>query len=345
MNKLTIMFAALSLALCGCSKKEEQNQIDLTQNVVHIDIAAAHPMSEVLTPKQLINFSEECENIMGFARNIFVRGDTIYAISLYPSAGIFAYLKSGEQLFSYCSQGAGPEDINSPSCISVTDSEISTYDDSSFKLVKIDKLGNFLEAINTPAMTLNALWDKEGNQWFDFTNQQYEDIRVSWRQNNDTAIQTVMEVPELQKGITIIGIEALQNLPDGTVGYTPVMEPRLYTLSDGKASVRYELDFNGLWPDDKTFKEKFTGNAWAPNSSKFPVQQLRFHENDKYLIINFKSEKQPYIHILDKLSGKEKTLLLDPDTYINTCYIDESDLYLTRKDDQMEIMSIEKFDF
>lgn len=81
----------------------------------------------------------------------------------------------------------------------------------------------------------------------DFTNQEFDTVRVSCRLQADTVFHTVMNVPELLKGMTLIGLEALQTLPDGTVGYTPALEPRIYTLSDGCAAVRYELDFNGLY--------------------------------------------------------------------------------------------------
>lgn len=348
MKYLNLVSAALCIVVCGCSNHRVKRQNEhgdaeiMYPYTVSIDIENAMPMADALESKQFISFSENVEHIMGYARNIVVRGDTIYSISTYPSAGIFAHLKNGEQLFAYCSVGSGPTDLNSPSCISVTDTEISTFDDSAFRTIVIGKDGKYHRSIEAPVMSLNAIVDCKGDYWVDFTNQECENCRVSYKAASDTAYQTVLEVPELLKGMMLIGIEAFQNLPDGTVGYTPAMEPRIYSLSDGVATVRYELDFNGLWPDDKTFESEFTGNDWAPKSSAFPVQSVRFHESDRYLVLGFKNKKQPYLHILDKPTGRQKTVLLDSDNYFSSSYVTDSELYLGRKDDKVEIMTIKE---
>lgn len=345
-----LTFAVVCLALYGCGTKDSGQSganADFEMSypyTVSIDIDKAVPMENVLDHQKYISFTEDVENIMGFARNMVVRGDTIFAIASRPSPGIFAYLKSGEQLFAYCSEGSGPRDINSPSCISVTGDEVSTYDDASYKTVIIGKDGKYRRNIAAPIMALNAIVDSKGNHWTDFTNQNYDTVRVSCKFHGDTAYRTVMNVPELQKGMTQIEIEALQNLPDGTVGYTPSYEPRIYSLSDDGVAVRYELDFNGLWPDDETFKVKFTGNDWAPKTNRFPVQNLRFHESERYLVIGFKHKKQPYLHILDRTTGNGVTMLLDQDNYYCSSYVTDSELYLGRKDDRMEIMKIKEIE-
>lgn len=347
-HQLTL--AVVCLALYGCGTKDSrQNEIDTDFEMtlpytVSIDITKAVPMDEALSHHKYISFTEDVENIMAIPHNVVVKGDTIYAIDAYKAPGIYAYLTNGEQLFSYCSVGNGPGDIISPSCLSVTDDEISTYDTASSKIVVIGKDGQYRRSVDVPIMTLNAFIDSKGNTWADFTNQEFDTVRVSCRLLADTVFHTVMNVPELQKGMTKIELEALQALPDGTVGYTPAFEPRIYTLSDGRATVRYELDFNGLWPDDETFKENFTGYAWAPKTNRFPVQNLRFHESDRYLVFRFNHKKETFLYILDKQTGKDKTVSVDTDNYFGSLYLTDSEIYLLRKDDRVEIMKIKEIE-
>lgn len=296
-------------------------------------------MDEVLTSKKLIRFDENTEHIIGYIHNLVVRGDTIYAIDAYKDPGIYAYLTNGKQLFAYCSNGSGPGDIASPQCLSVTEDEISTYDISS-KIVVIGKDGKFRRSIDTPEMCLSAIVDNKGDVWADFANQDVDSVRVSWKADTATEYETVMEVPELLKGATIIETEPLQNLYDSTIGYLPVLEPTIYTLSDGKSSIRYNLNFNGLWPDDETIKTKFAGKTFATMSENFPVKDIRFHESSRYFVLKFNNDERMYLHILDKSTGKEKTLHLDEETYSGSSYVTDTDIYLKRKDDSLEIMTI-----
>lgn len=349
--KLTaiVLLASMTIAFSSCtnsgkngSKECDSDGMSLPKTV-KIDIDKAVAMDDVLESKDIIRFDENTENIIGSFHNVVVCGDTIYAIDPYKNPGIYAYLKDGRQLFAYCSVGNGPGDLIAPTCISVTDDEVSTYDGAQFKIIVIGKDGKYRRSIDVPPMTLNAMLDREGNVWADFTNQDVGDDRIMWKSKDDSTYSTVMKVPELLKGITLIVMEGLQNLPEGTVGYTPPMEPRIYTLSDGKATVRYDLDFNGLWPDDETFKAEFTGNAWAPKSDYFPIQSLRYNESDRYMVLKFKNDNRLYLHILDKKTGSEKTMRVDDDLYWGSVYVTDNELYMNRKDDSMEIMAINEF--
>lgn len=350
MKNYLFVFAGVCLAMYGCGSRDSRQSgantdFEITYPYsVSIDIAKAVPMDNVLDSEQIVTFTEDVENIMAAPHNAVVRGDTIYAIDARKAPGIYAYLTNGEQLFAYCSVGNGPGDIISPACLSVTDDEISTYDTASSKIVVIGKDGQYRRSVDVPVMTMNAFIDSKGNAWADFTNQEFDTVRVSCLQRADTVFHPVLNVPELQKGMTMIAIEALQELPDGTVGYTPAFEPRIYTLSDGCATVRYELDFNGLWPDDETFKENFTGDAWAPKARRFPVQHLRFHESVRYFVLRFSHKKDTFFYILDKLTGKDKTISVDAEKYFGSIYLTDTEIYLFRKDDRLEIMKIKEIE-
>ncbi len=346
-------FFTFSMMVCGCltlavaSCKNDSSNDGEDDGVaaikfpatVSIDIDNAVDMDKVLKSKQLIELEDNTEHIIGNIHNVVVRGDTIFAIDAYKDPGIYAYLTNGKQLFAYCSTGNGPGDISSPQGLSVTADEVSTYNSMS-KIIVIGKDGKYRRSIDTPIMTLSALLDSKGNVWADFTNQDYGDDRVSWKADTATEYQTVLKVPEMLRGATSIEIEPLQNLSDSTVGYQPVMEPTIYTLSDGKASVRYNLDFNGLWPDDETIKSKFTGNAFAPMHKFFPIQAMHYNESSRYFTLKFCVDKDKYIHILDKHSGKEKTIRIDAETYYGCAYVRDTDIYMPRKDDRLEIMTI-----
>ncbi len=346
-------FFTFSMMVCGCltlavaSCKNDSSNDGEDDGVaaikfpatVSIDIDNAVDMDKVLKSKQLIELEDNTEHIIGNIHNVVVRGDTIFAIDAYKDPGIYAYLTNGKQLFAYCSTGNGPGDISSPQGLSVTADEVSTYNSMS-KIIVIGKDGKYRRSIDTPIMTLSALLDSKGNVWADFTNQDYGDDRVSWKAASATEYETVQKVPEMLRGVTIIEIEPLQNLNDSTIGYQPVMEPTIYTLSDGKASVRYNLDFNGLWPDDETMKSKFTGAAFAPMQRYFPVIAMHFHESDRYFVLKFVHDKISYAHFLDKYTGKEQTVKIDNDVYSGSIYVTDTDFYLKRSDDRLEIMTI-----
>ncbi len=341
------LLSLCALSACSNGRSAQEANLSLTEDypiTVSIKIDEAVPMDKALKSKQIITFTEDTENIMGIPQNMVVRGDTIYALDVYSNPGIFAYLKNGEQVFAYCHMGSGPGDINMPSCLSVTDDEISTYDGSSYKIVVIGKDGVYRRSIDAPTMSLSAILDPKGDVWADFSNQPYDSVRVSWKAADISDFEPVMTVPELQKGITSIEVEPLQILFDGTVGYMPTMENNLYSLSDGKATLKYHLDFNGVWPDDDEFKAKFTGLDWAPKLMHFPIKALRFQESERFLVIKFMYDKKVYLHILNKVNGQERTIKLDDEMYIGSSYLDDSELYLTRKDNQLEIMAIENLE-
>ncbi len=339
---------ALMILLCaitGCGSKgagadhHDEQPVD-SARTVNIDLSAPLDHTAGLESESILQLDEDCDNIMGMPHNIIVRGDTIFAIDALQSPGIYMYYKDGRQLLAYCKPGTGPGDITSPSGLTVTDTEISTFDTASGKIVVIDKRGNYKRSIDVPLTAQNAILDKNDAVWVDYTNQLYDDTRLSWRKDTVSEYTTVLTVPDFAKGITVIELQPLQTAPDGTMSYLPVMEPRIYSLCDGKAHIRYNLDFGPVWPDEETLKKNFTGNDWLRKSRDFPIQSMRFHESDKYLAVGFRYDDRLFVTIYDKESGDAHTYQFDKDIYGGSKYVTDSQLYMYRTDDGIEIFRI-----
>ncbi len=141
----------ICLILSGCQHKNSNQAIQtsayadtVSYKTIDINIEAAVAVSNIFKPVSIINFDNNVENILGFPQNMTVRNDTIFAIDPYQSPGVYAYDMTGKQLFAYCHRGNGPEDLESPSCLAVTDTGISVYDDKNYRIMFFDKSGNFM---------------------------------------------------------------------------------------------------------------------------------------------------------------------------------------------------------
>ncbi len=167
-------------------------------------------------------------------------------------------------------------------------------------------------------------------------------MRLSWQKATSEIAEKVMEVPDYAKGLNVIEIQSLQLLPDGSVGYQPPVEPRIYTLSDGNVELRYYLDFNGLWPDEDEMRAKWIGYDWAPKRRYFPIQGMRFHESNRYLIVKFRHNSDLFLHVFDKIKNKNTTVKLDSEIYMGSSFVSDSQIFLWRNDNSLEIMSIDQ---
>lgn len=340
--KISTIVSIVTIAfLTGCGSKDKAitEAQENAPDVVNIDISSAKDFSEDLDSIGEVVFDETCQQIMGVPHNVVVRGDTIFAIDANQSPGIYAYLNNGKQILAYCSKGSAPSDIWAPGCLAVTDTEISVCE--SGKIVVIDKEGNFKRKIDVPIMAHNAIIDQSGGVWVDFTNQDYEEPRLMWKKDSVSEFVEVQKVPDFLKGVTVIEIQSLQHTPNGNVMYQPVYEPRIYELNDGNITIKYELDFNSLWPDEDVIKAKFVGNDWAIKRKNFPIKRMRFHESNKYLVIGFMyNEGERFLVIYNKRTNKSHTYKVNTEKYISSIFVTDSKLYMVNNNSNLEIFKI-----
>ena len=279
-NFYLFTFIAISLAvITGCKSQPKSASTDveadsadsIVAKTLSISIEDAKPIAENLDIVKKIVFDEDVEEVMGIPQAIEFRGDTIFAVDSYQAPGVYAYLTDGTQLWAYCSEGGGEEDASSPFNLNVTDDGVSVYDMSVKKIVVLDKAGKFVKTIHAHPDTQNIIMDRKGGIWTDYSNQSDGTALLSYRASADDEEMELLPVPELLKGMTVVGLRSLSPLEDGSINYMSAVEPRVYSLRDGKATLKYEFDFGSLWPDDETIRDKFTGNSWARKFRDFPV--------------------------------------------------------------------------
>lgn len=350
------MVAAVITA-CGNSDKVSQKRtvidtlipVDTTAGLVasnpvtiKLSVDGARPISKQYVPVQVISFDEDTENIIGVPVSIVVMGDTIFMIDPNQSIGFYAYRHDGSQIFSYCSIGNGPEDLMSARCLNVTDSLLSAYDDRLENLIFIDKNGQFVKRYPISTYSTGAIQDSSGGIWTDYSNQEFETTKLSWKPTPDAIETEVLSVPEYLKGITSVGLQGFTSIDDGTINYVPTLEPRIYGLSKGKAWIKYELDFDGLWPDEDTIGHELGGNDWAIKISSFPVQRLTVVENDRWLVFSFQHNHGNYIHVHDKNASRGDTYIDEEDKYFSPKALNGNRLYIPTKEDTLAIIDLSK---
>ena len=128
----TIAIIGITIACSNKEKKDSKSQqsetvITSEKRIVEIDFDGAEPIAKHFKTVGNIVFDEDTEEIIGSIQQMIVRGDTIFAVDPAKNPGLYAYLKDGSQIFAYCNQGGGPEDISSPMSLTINDTEISEF--------------------------------------------------------------------------------------------------------------------------------------------------------------------------------------------------------------------------
>lgn len=354
---VSVMIMALWMMSCanqggrqaaeGASQPDEETITGLQDSKpvrIKLSIKDARPMSRSFGDIEELRLSDAYANFVGIPGYIKVEGDTLYIIDPVKSTGFYAYLHDGRQLFSYCSPGSGPEDFGMLFGLTVDDTLLSSFDFSSRALVFVDKNGNFAKRIAVNPMACGAMADKSGGIWTNYSNQQLETTKLSWRATPESEEIEILPVPEYLKGMTAISGQDLSRLDDGSINYCPVLEPRVYGLSDGKAWLKYELDFDGLWPDEATIAKEYSGNDWASKFMSFPITTIRVEENNRWLVVSFDYEGDKYLHIFDKMRSDGATYRDDRDFYFSPEAVSGNKLYIPTKDDTIEIINLTEGD-
>ena len=342
----TIAIIGITIACSNKEKKDSKSQrsetvITSEKRIVEIDFDGAEPIAKHFKTVGNIVFDEDTQEIIGSLQQMIVRGDTIYAVDPAKNPGLYAYLKDGSQIFAYCNQGGGPEDISSPMSLTINDTEIIVFDMAGTKLMHFSKNGKFQMSIDLPVFALAAVEDKNGSIWIDYSNQEYEDLKLAWKADEESDPIPVLGVPDHLKGMTTVELVNMLQLPNGELRYLPSLETRIYALQDGKAVEAYELDYKGKWPSEEEFKAKYSGNDWAIKIRNIPVKLKGFAENDRWLVIgNILNREKTYITVYDKQTGKSTTYIDSDKSYYHPAYIDGNDLYLTRHDDSIDILCL-----
>ena len=338
----------LTVLMVGCTNKSKEasnddvatSTSDQEARIVNIDFDHASEIPADLKKKEIIRFDDDTDNFPGGIQQITVKGDTVFVVDPIKNPGLYAYLKDGTQIFAYCYNGSGPEDIGSPMNLTVTDSEINVFDFAAKKLISFTKDGRFKHTIDLSMDVTSAIKDQDGGIWMDFSNQQYGDEKLSWKKDEENNPTTVLTVPDHLKGMTIAQLMSIIKLENGELRYLPSIEPYIYELRNGKAKLIYELDFMGKWPTNEEIVERFQGNDWAQKFRNFPIHIKGFAENDQWLVVGANFNKKLYITVYDKLAHTSRTYVDSQQEYFNPLYVVDSDLYMNRSDDCIEILKL-----
>lgn len=312
---------------------------------IKMSVDKAAPWSKIYTPAEVITLDDSTEDIVGIPAAIEVVGDTLYIVEPRHNPGFRAYLHDGSQIFSYSSVGSGPEDIVAPFSLCVSDSLLSTFDMATKSLVFVDKKGNYIKRYKLGEQAVAGIEDESGGIWTDYSNQQYESTRLSWKATPEDEEIEILTVPEHLKRMTLISMQHFTRIYDGTVNYVPALEPRVYSLLNGQARVKYELDYDGLWPNEEEFKREFSGNDWASKLRSLPIDKTKVIENDRWLVISFEyndgiHNREKYIHVYNKNASKGVTYIDDSGIYFSPQAISGNLLYIPTKEDTIEVIDL-----
>lgn len=347
----------IALILTGCSGGEQSGNRDSTNSEsetpdnsyihedigkqsVEIDFDKAIPVTGNLKTAGNISFDESDDNILGIPHHIVVKGDTIYAVDPVKSPGIYAYHKNGQQIFAYCPNGDGPEDISRPMNLTVREDDIVVFDFGKKRLLYFSKHGDFIKSIELPINALSAAMDPVQGIYIDYSNQAYDNTKLAWIKDSVSAERKILDVPEFLSGMTVLPMATLLNISNNELRYYPPLETEIYNIIEGKAYVIYELDFKGKWPSRENITDQFSGNDWARKMRSFPINSKGFSENEKWLVIGYVYDQKLYIVVFNKSTKESKTYVDTENKYYNPLYVDESDLYMQRKDDTLDILEL-----
>ncbi|MDE7237324.1 MAG: 6-bladed beta-propeller [Paramuribaculum sp.] len=350
-HTIAFILPVLTFITCSCNSKSDNvsGQTSIVASgddsiadpiVLNVDITTARPFESHFPTASIFTIDENDKPFMGRPESMSILGDTIYAVDGFHAPGFYAYKHDGSKIFHYCSAGGGPEDVNQPRYIAVNDSTISAFTSAPPSIAVIDRHGKFVKRIELPFTACGAMLDPAEGYWVNFSNQEDEDVKLAWYANETSQPTVALKVPEHLKGMTTSSTGVFQNLGDGTLNYMDLYEPRIYSLRNGRCRIKYELDFNGLWPDDNTIKSRYGGDSWANKSRDFPVFGLAATESDKWLAVTFRHNGLMYVYLYDKTSNRGSIYVDKDKSYSYPKYINGSRIYMPRQDDTIEILDL-----
>lgn len=310
-----------------------------------ISTSGSRPISS-LPVVDTIEFPDTTDHFIGVPSCVEVRGDTIFAIDSSKAPGFYAYRRDGSQIFAYTSTGQGPEDFMVLKNLIITDTEVRAFDFPSSHLFVIDKKGEFVRRTKVPTYAVAAAETVEGGIWVDFSNfdGMMDDIKLGWAPpgGRPDSLITVLPIPEYLKGINSSGIRPIAQLPNGEWIFTPSFERYVYTLKDGKAYPRYELDFGNLWWDDEKMSKMARSNDWAVQLQDFPIHYVYFHENNQWIVIGFNVNfKDNYLYVYNKRNDSSQIYQDNKKKYILPLYLDGNDVFINSSDNSnLEVLRL-----
>lgn len=137
-----------------------------------------------------------------------------------------------------------------------------------------------------------------------------------------------------------VPLQQFHLLSNGEITFLPSFEHQIYTLHQGTATLRYNLDFNGLWPEDDEIK-RLNDNFWAVRMRDFPVTRLICQENDKWLIVGFRNKDDLYLHIFNKSESEGTTYKDTAESYYIPMDVVGDDLYMLRTDGNLDVLELD----
>lgn len=297
--QFSLLFVALIFCSCNLERKEDSLSIDSWE--IPTSESTEKKVSNLIQDNYfLVPLQTNDSSLIVKIEKVVLDQDFLFILDPLSPQPVKVFDSKGKHLRNIGRKGGGPGELNNPIDMFIDEKYVFIYDNPE-KLVRFDRLGNFVDSQKTGVAGFRI--EKNKDKGYVFINGGTESNLVTTDANFGSFKNFF---PYQNRTVDQLILSPLSKLQDGTVIYRRYLNDTIFSISDQGKPVSHLFIDHG----DKAFKSDPSINTdqLEERMVEYSINQL-FLENTDHQVLYFLRSMNPYFSVRNKKS--EKTYLIN----------------------------------